>query len=56
MYDNIWELLETCLDLIKVCQKLIITERNSNREEIRQLEAKLAGYTANKTLAEVLKK
>ena len=56
MYDNIWELLETCQDLLTVCKKLIIAERNSNREEMRKLEDKLAKCTANEALAGVLKK
>ena len=36
--------------------KLIIAERNLNKEEVRELkEKKLAEYTANKALAGVLK-
>ena len=55
MYDNIWELLNTCQDLLGVCQKLIIAERDLNKEEIRRLNDKLANYKANDILAGVIK-
>ena len=55
MYDDIWELLNTCQNLLTVCQKLIIAERNLNKEAERELREKLAEYTANKALAGILK-
>ncbi len=55
MYDDIWELLDICQDLLVVCQKLIKTERNLNKEEIQRLNDKLRNYKANDVLAGVLK-
>lgn len=55
MYDNIWELLDTCQDLLTVCQKLIIAERNTNKEEMRKLEDKISKLSASDALKEILK-
>lgn len=50
MYDNVYELLETCQDLLTICQKLILAERDINREEVRTLKDKLANIEVNEKL------
>lgn len=55
MGDDIFELLNTCQDLLIVCQKLVITERNIHREEIRKLEDKISKLSASESLKEILK-
>lgn len=55
MFDNLWDLLETCQDLLTVCQKLIITERERTAEQNRELQDEISKLRANETLKEILK-
>jgi len=56
MNDNILELLNTCQDLLTICQKLIIAERDITREEMRKQEEKISKLSASDPLKEILEK